>query len=288
MVDGVEEAADVRVEHPVRPLLDDDRRERIQGLVRRPPGAEAIRETQKRSFVDGLQDHAHGLLHDLVLQSRNSDRPLPPIRLRDMHPSHGKRVIAAAVDPVLQVREASFEMLAVLAPRDPIHPGCRFLLQASIRLRQKRHLQVAHQVAELRLLVLRCLASDPLQVRGRACPALGPERVSWCGFSLGLAPSLHRLGGRYPRLRRFHRYYGLVRLPGSLRPRLVDSPFPRLPDARHGGRRGASGVSRFPCREYVRACRALRLRMGGVVHRAHSIGPRRVAFHLEESVGPIT
>ena len=138
MVDGVEEAADVRVEHPVRPLLDDDRRERVQGVVRRPPGAEAVRETQKRSFVDGLQDHAHGLLHDLVLQSRNSNRPLPPIRVRDMHPSHGKRVVAAAVDPVLQVREASFEMLAVLAPRDPIHPGCRFLLQASIRLRQKR------------------------------------------------------------------------------------------------------------------------------------------------------
>ena len=38
------------------------------------------------------------------------------------------------------------------------------------------------------------------------------ERVSCSGFSLGLGPSLHRLDGRYPRLRRLLRYYDLVRL----------------------------------------------------------------------------
>src|SRR5262245_58827508 len=121
-------------------------------------------------------------------------------------------MVAPAMDSVLEVREASFEILAVLAPRDPIDPSCRVLLQALVRLRQKWHLEVTHQVAELRLLVLRCSVSDSLQVRGRTCPTLGPECVSWREFSLGLAPSLRRLDGRYPRLRRLLRYYGLVRL----------------------------------------------------------------------------
>lgn len=129
-------AADIRVEYPVRSLLDDDRGERIQGVVRRPPEAEAVRETKEHPLVDGFQDHAQGLLHDLVLQGRYTDRPLPSIRLRDMHPSHRKRMVAAAMDPVLQVREASFEVLAVLAPRDPIDPSRRILLQSPKRLRQ--------------------------------------------------------------------------------------------------------------------------------------------------------
>jgi len=186
-------------------------------------------------------------------------------------------MVAAAVNPVLQVREVSFELLAVLAPRDPIDAGSRMLLEALVRLAKQRLLQVTEKIRKLRLLVRSCFLSDPLQVRGRAFPALSPARVSWSEFSLGRTPSLHRLDGRYPRLRRLLRYYACVRLLGGLWPRLVDSTFPQLPAAHHVERRGASEVSRFPCRGHLRACRILRLRESGR-NRAHTMGRVRAAF----------
>jgi hypothetical protein len=146
--------------------------------VRRPPRAEAVRKPQEHRLVDGLQDHAHGLLHDLVLERGHTNRSLPPVGLRDEHPSHRLWVIAAAVYPAHEVGEASFETLAVLAPRDPIHTGGRPLGQAPKRLLEQWHVDVAHQVVELRSLVFGCFASDSFQFRGRASPALSPAHVS--------------------------------------------------------------------------------------------------------------
>src|SRR5450432_2863572 len=62
--------------------------------------------------------------------------------------------------------------------------------------------------------------SDPLQARERILLALCRGCVSCSGLSLGLGPSLHRLDGSYPRLRRLLRYYDLVRL--------LDTCFPNL------------------------------------------------------------
>ena len=97
-------------------------------------------------------------------------------------------------------------MLAVLLPGDAIDARSCRPTKALVRLRQQRHLQRAHQVGEpLPFLLLRSL-SDPLHLRWRASPVLCPVRVSVGGFPLGRGPSLHRLDGRYPRLRRF-RYW---------------------------------------------------------------------------------
>jgi len=116
--------------------------------------------------------------------------------------------------------------------------------------------------------VLRSLA-DPLGDVGAEFRALGPVRVSPSGFPVGRAPSLHRLPGRYPRVRRLlaGRYYERVRLLRGLRLRgshpygLRLFAFPCLPPASFDGR-APSEVSRFPCMRHVCACRALRLRRG--------------------------
>src|SRR6185503_6155384 len=54
--------------------------------------------------------------------------------------------------------------------------------------------------------------SDSLQESERASPILSWGRVSCSELSLGRSPSLHRLGRRYPCLRRLLRYFDGVRL----------------------------------------------------------------------------
>jgi len=92
-----------------------------------------------------------------------------------------------------------------------------------------------------------------------AYPVLCRERVSCSGFPLGLGPSLHRLDGRYPRLRRLLRYYGRVRLldRSLCGARLV--AFPQLL-AVHHRRTSAFEVSRLPCRKLSERAELHRLR----------------------------
>ena len=87
--------------------------------------------------------------------------------------------------------------------------------------------------------------------------ALSPARSFSGVASLGRVPSLHRLDGRYPRLRRLlaGRYYERVRLLGGLL-RITACAFPPVPP-RHHQRVGPSEVSRFPCMRHVCACRTL-------------------------------
>ena len=172
------------------------------------------------------------------------------------------------MDSVLQVEQALVETLAVLFPRDSVHSGCRILPEALVRLPQERHLHVAEQRGPLLLWLLLCSLSDPLQERERAFSVLGRKRVSCSGFPLGLGPSLHRLDGRYPRLRRLPRYHALVRLLDGLFHGLRLFTFPRLP-AVHHWRRGHVEVSRLPCRKLSERAELIRPRGEGG-HHVHS------------------
>src|SRR6185437_147162 len=109
VVDGVEERPDVCVEHPVH-LPADRFRKRVQRIVRRPARPEAVREALEFALVDGLQHHPHRLLDDLVLQRRDAERARATIAFRDVHAPHRLRVVAASMDPVLEIEQAGFEM----------------------------------------------------------------------------------------------------------------------------------------------------------------------------------
>ena len=123
----------------------------------------------------------------------------------------------------------------------PSTPAAASSSQALVRLLQERHLDVAQQVGPLLLWLLFRSLSDPLQCRERACSVLCRERVSCSGFSLGRGPSLHRLDGRYPRLRRLLRYNARVRLLDGLR-RIVAFAFPCLLAVHHRWRGPVRGL----------------------------------------------
>jgi hypothetical protein len=92
----------------------------------------------------------------------------------------------------------------------------------------------------------RCCLPYPLQRTGRAGPALSPGRVLLVRVPLGQSPSLHRLRPRLPGLvRRLHRYYETVRLPGLVHRRRASLDFPTRPAALSAT--GEPRTSRFSC-----------------------------------------
>ena len=117
MVDVVKEPTDVRIEHPVHLLPHESHPERVQRIVLAASGSESIGEAQEIDFVDLVEHPHHGLLDDLVLQSRDAQRPLPSVGLRDEAATRRLRPVGALVDPAMEIAEPIFEVGVVLLPR---------------------------------------------------------------------------------------------------------------------------------------------------------------------------
>ena len=86
MVQRIEEPLNVRVEHPVHSSRFDADRERVERLMRAALRPEAVREAEKVRLVDGVEHLDDGPLDDFVFQRGDAERPLPPVRLRDVRP----------------------------------------------------------------------------------------------------------------------------------------------------------------------------------------------------------
>src|SRR5262249_38265171 len=80
------EVADIRVEHPVHPLAFDPDRESVQRIMRTAPRPKTVREAPEVHLVDGVENLDGRPLDDLVLQRGDTQRPQPPVRLRDIRP----------------------------------------------------------------------------------------------------------------------------------------------------------------------------------------------------------
>ena len=82
---------------------------------------ETIREAPKVLLVNLIEDCDYGLLNNLVLQCRDSQRTFPPIRFRYVDSSRWLRSICAAVNPVVQVSDSALQLGFILLPCDAIH-----------------------------------------------------------------------------------------------------------------------------------------------------------------------
>jgi len=69
-----EKVADVRVEHPVHPLLVDPGRERVQRIVWTTPRPEPVRKAPEVRLIDGVKHLDDGPLKNLVLQRGDAER----------------------------------------------------------------------------------------------------------------------------------------------------------------------------------------------------------------------
>ena len=82
MAHVVEEATNVRIEHPVHLLPLQSHRERIERLMGTAPRTEPVGIAFEVDLVNLIEDRHHGLLDDFVFQRRDAQRALPSVGLR--------------------------------------------------------------------------------------------------------------------------------------------------------------------------------------------------------------
>src|SRR4029077_9149722 len=124
----------INIEHPVHFSRQQSRVERIQRLMLASPGPEPIRKAQEVGLVDSVQHFDRRTLDDFVFQRRYSERPLPPVGLRYIHPTHRLRSVRSSLQPMGEILEVVLEGLAVVPPRLTVHARRRFLLQTEVSL----------------------------------------------------------------------------------------------------------------------------------------------------------
>ena len=154
VVHRVEEPRDVGVEDEVDASLGDPHRQRVQRVVLAASRPEAVAEPQKVCFPDRVQHLDHRALDDLVLQRGNAERPLPSVRLGDIHPPRRQRPIGAAVNAVLEILEPRLEICAVFPSPHPVHSSRRLPLQRLVGIPQQVDIDVMEERRELLLLSL--------------------------------------------------------------------------------------------------------------------------------------
>src|SRR6266849_4530716 len=243
----IKKAFDVQVEHPVHFSRQQSRVQRIQRLMLASPWSEPVRESEKIRFIDGIQHLDRRALDEFVFQRRNSERSLPPVGLRYIHPTHRFRSVRSSLQPFGKILEIHLQLLAVVPPRLPVHARSRFLLQSEVGHAQRfQVIDVVQKRREPQLLILSCCLTYPLQRTRRVAPARCPGRVLLWQVPFGQPSSLRPLRNRLPGVvRGLLRYYRAVRLPRSVRHRRTSLDFPTRPRATAA--LGGLGISRFPC-----------------------------------------
>ena len=247
VIESVEEATDVGIEHPVHPSPVNSGGQGIECMMRTSPRSEPVGEAEEVDLVERIQDLDDGSLDDLVFQRGNAARPLPPVRLRDEASQDRPRPVRPSCQPLAEVVEILFQSLPVVPPRLAVDSCRRVPLQGEVRAPQS--FQVIDMVKERREPLLPVLVgslSYPLERAWRADPTQCPGCVLLGRFPLGQPPSLHRLRGRFLGfVRRLSRYYGAVRLPASVHHRRDPLGFPMRSAAPMAADK--RGTSRFPC-----------------------------------------
>src|SRR5271167_1746827 len=244
---SVEKAANIQIQHPVHLLRQQSRVERVQRVMLASPPPEAVRESKKIRFVNGIQHIDRRTLDDFVFQCRHSERPFPSVGLLDVYPTHRFGSIRSTLQPVGEILEVGLQGLAVVLPRLSVHTGRSFLLETKVgHAKHFRSVDVVQERCELQLLILACCLTYPLQRTRRVTPARSPGRVLLGRVPFGQTPSLHPLRGRFSGVvRGLRRYYRSVRLPVFVRHRRTSLDFPMRPQASSAP--GERGISRFPC-----------------------------------------
>ena len=132
VADRVKEPRDIGVQYPVHLAAVDANRQGVQRIVRAAPRPESMAEPKEVSLPDGVQYFHQRALDDLVFQRRDTQRPLPPVGLRNEDPPGRPRPVRTAMDAAVKVFEPTLQSFAIRIPRHPIHPGRCLFLQPAI------------------------------------------------------------------------------------------------------------------------------------------------------------
>jgi hypothetical protein len=132
--------------------------------------------------------------------------PQPPVLLRDVRPPRRPRLVAPAVNPVMQVPEAARQVLPVVLPRHPVHPRRGLRAQVPVGHHQPFQADVVQQRGEPRVLIPSCHFTHAVQAAWHAWPR--PVSGACRPVHVPLGQSSFLRSRTSDLVRRHRRYYG--------------------------------------------------------------------------------
>ena len=117
--DGIEERADVAVDHPVDfPPVDGDG----ERIMRPAPRSEPVAVAEENRLVYWRQDDLrHRLLDDLVLQCGDAERSCSAVRLGYLYPSDRRCPVRPRLHATVKVEQALVQPLRIQRPCHAVH-----------------------------------------------------------------------------------------------------------------------------------------------------------------------
>src|ERR1041385_1800706 len=91
--------------------------------MRTAPRPESVGESPEVHLVAGIEDLNDRPLDNLVFQRGDPQRPLTPIRLRDVRPPTWQRPVTPRLHPDMQILKIRLQTPPIVRPRHPVHPG---------------------------------------------------------------------------------------------------------------------------------------------------------------------
>src|SRR5580698_6762786 len=109
MLNVIQEATNVRIEHPVHPLPLDAHCQGVKRLMRAATRTEPVRKALKVGLVNLIEDRHHSLLNNLVLHCCDAQWAFPPIGLRYVDSSRRLGPIRSTVHPAMKITKVTFQ-----------------------------------------------------------------------------------------------------------------------------------------------------------------------------------
>ncbi len=72
----------------------------VQGFMLVASWPEPIRDAEEVGFVDVVEYFHRRSLYEFVFERRDAERSLPPVRLRNVHPTHRLSPVRSALQPM--------------------------------------------------------------------------------------------------------------------------------------------------------------------------------------------
>src|SRR5215469_4860423 len=121
--DGVEVGGDVQLKDTRDRLAPHDPVDLVQRVLCTTSRTEPVGAIQKILLIDGCEQLYRCLLHNLVFQGGNRDRPLLPILFWNVDPAQWLCSICFILQPSMQLLDFLLCLLLVVHIRDAVHPG---------------------------------------------------------------------------------------------------------------------------------------------------------------------
>src|ERR1700693_4032329 len=96
--------------------------------MRAASGPEPIRKALEVHLVNLIEEGHRGLVNKFVLQRRDAQRTLPPVRLRYVDSPRGLCPIRSSVHPAVQIDQSTLQSGFILLPRHAIDSRCSLSL----------------------------------------------------------------------------------------------------------------------------------------------------------------